>query len=776
MAPDFAPLVRKNALFLAVISAYSVELAATDSSNPLLSLLWVSLWGTIAWVIFCLVPAPISPKNNPSLKVTFLLILSAMVPLVFEPVRRFWLGNGYPLEIVVIFSLRNLCLACGACSGWNLFMRMACLISLFLMLFTAIINTHPFMMGVLGIYMVAGACWLMLVYWYELGGILVVAERFVDLEEGVPLEKSPTRLFLVLILVMAVIVGMLASGPQRAMSTLWVLLPTSGGTGEFDPFARGGVNDGDMEVKGKNANSTGMTETDQFLESPLPSLYDMVNDTFGEPFKVKDQEQSIALNPSDKNRESQETPKENLRPNREFSTQRKSPPNPGKGKDVKARALFEVEGRTPLYLRATAFDLFDGIQWNEAPFSREPVPLEKKPEGRGFQITKKQGWGYFAGSEKHRIKITHSPGSLVPTSPYLTRLKVGKVDQADFFSWAQEGILRMAHRKTPAGITVDCESSLPDPKLLELENFNPHEVVTDAYLSLPPQWKPQWTEMARNWIGERQPGWPEVSALTNHLRNHFEWDAALRGTVDRPDSLEHFFQDQRGPDYLFATTTTLLLRSLGYPARLVSGFYVSPENYDSWSGHTPVTSRDLHFWCEVRHPGGEWLIVESTPGFFVPQPDVPLGLKVQAAFFGLMSQAWEKKILVFLITFIVFGIWFWWKSIQELFWVFSVLVFPGKDEKARIRKIVQLLEKRTQWAGHPRHGNQTLQNWLYSWARQPGAEELRRFSRLAQWASYGPGNHVPPGGAQVQETCRAILSVWTTSRFRNEMKRIQGKD
>src|SRR5438067_13749267 len=85
------------------------------------------------------------------------------------------------------------------------------------------------------------------------------------------------------------VLGLIAVGPQRAARVLGEWLPTSGGTGGYDPFTRGGVNDGDDEVKGDNARSTGMTQSDTFLDSPLPSLYDMFNDRYGEPFKPKDQ-------------------------------------------------------------------------------------------------------------------------------------------------------------------------------------------------------------------------------------------------------------------------------------------------------------------------------------------------------------------------------------------------------------------------------------------------------------------------------------------------------
>jgi hypothetical protein len=72
-------------------------------------------------------------------------------------------------------------------------------------------------------------------------------------------ERPPWLAAAVAAGVVGSVLGLVAVGPQRAARVLGEWLPTSGGTGGYDPFARGGVNDGDDEVKGTNARSTGMT-------------------------------------------------------------------------------------------------------------------------------------------------------------------------------------------------------------------------------------------------------------------------------------------------------------------------------------------------------------------------------------------------------------------------------------------------------------------------------------------------------------------------------------
>ena len=51
-----------------------------------------------------------------------------------------------------------------------------------------------------------------------------------------------------------------------------------------------------------------MVQSDHFLDSPLPTLYDMFNDRFGEPVKPIDQERAIALDSQPQANESRKPP------------------------------------------------------------------------------------------------------------------------------------------------------------------------------------------------------------------------------------------------------------------------------------------------------------------------------------------------------------------------------------------------------------------------------------------------------------------------------------
>jgi hypothetical protein len=71
------------------------------------------------------------------------LLLLTAAPFFIEPLRRRWTGDGYPLELQMVFGLRNLGLGLAACAVWPLCLRLACVVSLFLILFAISLTSHP---------------------------------------------------------------------------------------------------------------------------------------------------------------------------------------------------------------------------------------------------------------------------------------------------------------------------------------------------------------------------------------------------------------------------------------------------------------------------------------------------------------------------------------------------------------------------------------------------------------------------------------------------------
>ncbi|MFM2223579.1 MAG: hypothetical protein RLZZ78_1836, partial [Armatimonadota bacterium] len=93
------------------------------------------------------------------------------------------------------------------------------------------------------------------------------------------------------------------------------------------------------------------------------------------------------------------------------------------------------------------------------------------------------------------------------------------------------------------------------------------------------------------------------------------------------------FLDAPGDDAhcaYFASATVMLLRHLGYPARLVSGFFAHEPAADGIT----VRGRDAHAWAEVHVPNKGWVLVEATPAAGLPAGN-PESV-------GALSRLWER--------------------------------------------------------------------------------------------------------------------------------------
>ena len=670
----------------------------------------------------------------------------------------------------MVFALRNLGLCLAAFAAWPLCARMACAVSFFLLLFAVSLTSHPAVLWLLGLYSVTGSVWLMLAYWSKHQQCTTFADgAVVDVPPGQ--HRVPWAATFIVMSVVGCTLAVFAFGPQRAARVLAEWLPTSGGTGGYDPFARGGINDGDDEVRGNNPRSIGTLETDEFLDSPLASLYDIADDLYGEPFKSKEQERAIALGGQMKFREGDKPPPESRRPNRDFSTTRKGPEHPRDPSNRTARALFEVEGRTPLHVRVTAFDSFDGVRWQEAPLNLSACLVDKERGGCWMKVREHEPAPIFAENEGHKFKIASPFGSLVPAPPYLVRFRVGRVDEADFFAWGQDHILRMAQRKTPSGIIVETESRTVDPRKLGEVKF-PSGCPSDRlqYVALPANLDADVLALAHDWADGQPRGWPQIAAVVQHLRSEYVHDPTAHTPESCEDPLANFLLDARcGPDYQFASAAAVLLRALGYPTRLVSGFYVSPENYDPVTRHTPVVSEDLHFWAEVLLPSGEWLVIEPTPGNDVLGPSVPWTERALAALLAAGRWLWER-ILVAILCLVGFVV-VCWKRIEVLdaLMVMAVRLLPGQSWQRCVRRVLWLLERRARWAGRARPASLTPSAWFRAalgTASEPD-NELCQFTLVADWCAYAPELSPPWSVPEVLRVCRRVVDAWSLRRWRS---------
>lgn len=108
-----------------------------------------------------------------------------------------------------------------------------------------------------------------------------------------------------------------------------------------------------------------------------------------------------------------------------------------------------------------------------------------------------------------------------------------------------------------------------------------------------------------------------VDSVDSYLKERFSYTTAPKASKSGVDTVCDFiFNSKEGYCMHFASAATLLLRSLGIPARYVSGFYIDPSQHitmESTRNNTiTVTDRMAHAWTEVYFPGMGWMPIDVT--------------------------------------------------------------------------------------------------------------------------------------------------------------------
>lgn len=674
-----------------------------------------------------------------------LLMVSAF-SLLCEPFQRLFFSHGHSFEVLIMHSQCNLMLGLAVCGFRRTFQRLAMLIAVFLTIFCCSISNASGLIPLTVLFAILSVGWLVTTWWDT------VYLRMADDH-----ERSGFRLWTaagVAVLVLVLLVPTVGFGGNSLTRVIEGFLPGAGGTGKYDPFARGGINDGDALVAGnQDIRSFAPLEDAPFIDSPKPSLHDVFNDQFDEPpKKIKDQQRAVAL-PAELMVHVHRKMAEAKQAGREFSVIRgQSKPRESTIQDMNSPALFYVAGPVPVRFRMEVYEHFDGITWyplGDGLTESAPMPPHvrmKQVEDRHWLDVAVSGQAYdaFAGTATHSLKIVNLEGNVIPTPPHLDGINIRHVDRADMYQISTAGIASMRRKSVPEMTPVNLVSRYLVRDRLKNSNY----AAVSGYRSDRPDVTnamPQSSEtdrlhqLAVRWTQGLPKGWLQMQAIESQLKKSFVLDRSVRANADSDTPLADFlFEDRRGPEYLFASSAAALLRTLGYRTRLVSGFYARPDNYDSQKQHTGVFAADAHFWCEVDVGMNTWVTIEASPGYEIAKPPAGLLGQVWNAVLAVGSFVVHNAIAVLLSLGIVALGWLNRNRLMDLLLTVQWWLTGRSDEQRQAVRLGSLIDRRLQLARLPRNAGTTLRRW----ARQSVFEEVRsdlvRVAEIADRALFSP--------------------------------------
>jgi transglutaminase-like putative cysteine protease len=289
----------------------------------------------------------------------------------------------------------------------------------------------------------------------------------------------------------------------------------------------------------------------------------------------------------------------------------------GGARNVTDEPVFQAQTSEGRYWRAVAFDTYDGRTWS---------------------ITGAQDAAYEAGqivpvaSWRARKAISQTITLLAPVGDVLFGMP--DMAQATLRIRAQE-------YRQPGAPPIQAANPAPDALAVEfalartardLNHGDAYTVISaattatqrdlrgagtdyppaiaDRYLQIPPNFSPRVADLARQMTAGATNPYDQAKAIENFLRT-IPYNDSIPATPADADPLEYFLFDiQQGYCDYYATAMTMMLRSVGVPARAVSGY--AEGIYDEENGLYFVTQRDAHTWVEVFFPEYGWIEFEPT--------------------------------------------------------------------------------------------------------------------------------------------------------------------
>jgi transglutaminase-like putative cysteine protease len=321
--------------------------------------------------------------------------------------------------------------------------------------------------------------------------------------------------------------------------------------------------------------------------------------------------------------------------------------------------VMTVETTRPLYWKASVLDRFDGYRWGRAtpgdPTATAELTARGAIPGAGLE-RRHRGWVTEANFEFQALTSDLVIGAGVPDavngldgtleSPDGTLTRVGPAlergEQYSIVTYVPEPIPAQLRRapvarsvrrfggSTLLGVpwsSASAHASLSAEPAIRMPLWGEHDPRATTRLLNSPY--ADTYRLALEWVSGARTPYDAVRAIEGHLRH----DYAYTPTVpEHAYPLSSFlFADGAGYCQQFAGSMGLMLRMVGIPSRVVSGF--APGSLDTSTGTYQVHDFDAHSWVEVYFRGIGWVTFDPTPAA-APAESQRLGGEFATAFRG----------------------------------------------------------------------------------------------------------------------------------------------
>jgi protein-glutamine gamma-glutamyltransferase len=262
----------------------------------------------------------------------------------------------------------------------------------------------------------------------------------------------------------------------------------------------------------------------------------------------------------------------------------------------------------PLYIRGVSFDRYDGKVWtNQLSYRRSLI--EESPGTFTLRGQRAVSRSQLGEAIQQKILLEPLDTPVLFAAPFIESV-TGMFP--GLFLDATGAVYLPFPSSSRIEYTVMSRSNVPVPADL-VSSYDPGsypEWVIRHYMQLPRQ-SDRINALAGEVTQGQRNSHEKAIAIQTYLTSNYRYslDAPL---AKQNQPLEEFlFTRKTGYCEHYATAMVIMLRAVGVPARLVTGFMATEWN--DYGNYYVVRQQDAHAWVEVYLPHSGWISMDPTP-------------------------------------------------------------------------------------------------------------------------------------------------------------------
>jgi transglutaminase-like putative cysteine protease len=282
---------------------------------------------------------------------------------------------------------------------------------------------------------------------------------------------------------------------------------------------------------------------------------------------------------------------------------------------------IEVSGnaRRPYYWRGMSLDFFDGISWL--------VTFERRE-----RIFKEDGQFHLRAFSKDKAAVQYIFLEPMDTDVIFGLSEIAAIE-AEGMSLFRD---RTGSLFLPAKKGKEFHYVAYSVSDMQTVSGDLHK-----YLQLPLE-SGRISALAHEVAGRQVKNHAKAARIESFLRGNYTYSLSVSKPPPGVSVIEDFlFNSKKGYCEHYATAMVLMLRTLGIPARVVTGF--SGGELNKYGGYIIVRESDAHSWVEAAIDN-KWMRFDPTPSVPVGRPSA-LSLFVDA-----LKMNWDRYVVAFSIS------------------------------------------------------------------------------------------------------------------------------